>query len=223
MREWFDDDSFWQEMYPYLFTPERFEAAGEEVDKVLSLTGVSGGAALDLCCGPGRHTLALAGKGFSVTGVDRTRFYLHKAMDRANEAGLEAEFVLSDMRDFVREDSYDLAVSMFTSFGYFDRKEDDLVVLKNIHLSLKTGGACLIDVVGKEWLARVFQPSSCDKMDDIKDGRARSFKLHHTLYSGQELLDRLELAGFGKTRLFGSLDGGEYDRDASRLVAVAWK
>jgi len=154
--------------------------------------------------------------------------------------------VLSDMRDFVREDSFDLAVSMFTSFGYFDRKEDDLTVLRNIYRSLKAGGVCLIDVVGKEWLAGVFQPVGCEEMADgtlliqrreifdnwtrirnewimIRDGRASAFKFHHTVYSGQELLDRLERAGFNQTRLFGGLDGREYNREASRLVAVGWK
>ncbi len=70
-REWFDDDSFWQELYPFLFPEQRFADTPEEIDKVLALTRPGGKAALDLCCGPGRCSIALAQAGFAVTGVDR--------------------------------------------------------------------------------------------------------------------------------------------------------
>ena len=49
------------------------------------------------------------------------------------------------------------------------------------------------------------------------------FRFHHTLYSGQELQDRLEQTGFGEVRLFGNLDGEEYGPEARRLIAVARK
>jgi len=41
-------------------------AAGEEVDQVLALTGVHAGAVLDLCCGPERHAVEFARRGFAV-------------------------------------------------------------------------------------------------------------------------------------------------------------
>jgi hypothetical protein len=41
------------------------------------------------------------------------------------------------------------------------------------------------------------------------------------VYSGQELKDRLLAAGFSRVSLYGNLDGAPYDREASRLVAVA--
>ena len=45
------------------------------------------------------------------------------------------------MRRFVRSASYDLVLNMFTSFGYFDDKDEDLQVLSNIYESLKTWGS----------------------------------------------------------------------------------
>jgi hypothetical protein len=48
-------------------------------------------------------------------------------------------------------------------------------------------------------------------------------KFHHTLYSGQELKDRLLYAGFSRVKLFGNFKGSEYDNEAQRLVAVAVK
>ncbi len=75
-REWFDDDAFWRELYPFMFPEKRLAGAIREVDQVLELTKPKGKLALDLCCGPGRCSVALARRGFFVTGVDRTRYLL---------------------------------------------------------------------------------------------------------------------------------------------------
>ncbi|HXH86468.1 MAG TPA: methyltransferase domain-containing protein, partial [Nitrospira sp.] len=229
-KEWFDDDSFWRDLYPFIFPERRFSAAPEQIEKALALTKPRGKAALDLCCGPGRCSIALARAGFTVTGVDRTRCLLAKARARARAVRTRIEWVESDMRDFVREDSFDLVLSMFTSFGYFDDKDEDLLVLRNVFNSLRPGGVCLIDVMGKEALAKIFQPTMSDVLPDgtklilrheifddwtrirnewilIRRGRTKSFRFHHTVYSGQELRDRLEQAGLTDVKLYGNLDG----------------
>ncbi len=245
-KEWFDNDEFWRELYPFMFPDQRFKDAPGEIEKVLSLTRPNGKKALDLCCGPGRCSLALSQAGFKVTGVDRTRFLLDKARAKARRAKAKIEWVQMDMRDFVRPEAFNLVISMFTSFGYFDKKREDLEVLAQILASLMPGGVCLIEVVGKEWLAKVFRPTTSDILPDgtkfiqrhkifddwtrvcnewilIRKGRARSFKFHHTIYSGQELKDRMEQTGFTAVKLFGNLDGDEYDPDADRLIVIGYK
>ena len=246
MKEWFENESFWRELYPYMFDENRFAQADEQVRKVLKLAGVRRGAVLDLCCGPGRHSVALAKRGFQVTGVDRTRFLLNKARRHAKSARARVEFVRSDMRDFARPNTYKLALSMWTSFGYFDNKNDDRRALGNIFKSLKPGGVCVIDVFGKERLAKIMHPATATRnldgslliqmheiFDDwtrirnewilIKGNRAKRFKFHHTMYSGQELSDQLQQAGFSQVKLYGDFDGQPYGPDAPRLVAVARK
>ncbi|HEX7077038.1 MAG TPA: methyltransferase domain-containing protein [Candidatus Eisenbacteria bacterium] len=245
-REWFDDDSFWRDLYPFLFPASRFAAAHVDADKVLRLCRPKGKAVLDLCCGPGRFSIALAKRRFAVTGVDRTKFLLDKARAGARAAKVKVEWVQRDMRDFVRPASFDLALSMFTSFGYFDDKREDIRVLENVLASLTPGGVCLIEVGGKEWLARIFSPTTSHAMPDgstlvqrhtifddwtrirnewtlIRRGRAKTFTFHHTVYSGQELRDRMERVGFERVRLFGTLDGDEYGSNASRLIALGRK
>ena len=150
------------------------------------------------------------------------------------------------MRDFVRKDTYDIALSMFTSFGYFEKKRQDLKVLSNIFKSLKPGGVCLIDVMGKEKLAAILQPTTSEVLPDgskliqrheiiddwsrlrnewilIRNGKAKSFRFDMTVYSGQELRDRMEQTGFVKVKLYGNLDGSEYGPQAQRLIAVGHK
>ena len=157
MSEWFENEDFWTEMYPYMFPEERFESAPEEIDKILSLVEFSGTHILDLCCGPGRHATILAERGFSCNGLLMLpRSYCKKLGARASERKLNAEFVQEDMRRFVRPSSYDLVLNMFTSFGYFDDKDEDLLVLSNIYESLRPGGLLLMELMSKEWLASVF-------------------------------------------------------------------
>jgi SAM-dependent methyltransferase len=245
-KEWFDDDSFWRDLYPFMFSEQRFAAATKQIAQALALTKPRGKSALDLCCGPGRCSLALARRGFTVTGIDRTKFLLDKARAKARAARLKIEWIQQDMRDFVRPDSFALVLSMFTSFGYFDDRGEDLTVLRNMFHSLQPGGICLIEVLGKERLAKVFQPTTSTPLPDgsllverheifddwtrirnewllIKNTKVKRFRFHNTVYSGLELRDRLEVAGFADIRLYGNLEGAPYGPDAERLIAVATK
>ena len=79
MRKWFEDEEFWEKLFPFLFTERKFDNAEQEARKVLALAGLERGDALDLACGPGRHATALSKKGFRVTGVDLSPFLLSEA------------------------------------------------------------------------------------------------------------------------------------------------
>ena len=48
-----------------------------------------------------------------------------------------------------------------------------------------------------------------------------SFKFHYTVYSGLELRDRLEQAGFTDIKLYGSLAGAPHGPAAERLIVTA--
>lgn len=241
--EWFDDDALWHALTPLMFSKERCGDAEALLPKVLKLVHPRGKDVLDLCCGPGRWAIPLAQQGFRVTGVDRMKPFLDLARRRARKARLSIEWVRQDMRDFVRPGAFDVALSMFTSFGYFDDKGEDALVLKNLFASLRPGGSLLMELAGKEILARIFQPTTSTPMPDgsvlverhevfdgwsrmrnewtfIKDGKARTWRFHLTIYSGQELRDRLEQASFIGVKLFGSFDGNEYGLNAQRLIAV---
>lgn len=244
--EWFENDDFWRSFYGYMFSAERFGSAPEEVAKILALTQRKSGAVLDLCCGPGRHSLEFAKAGFKVTGVDKSPFLLEKARQRAAETGAVIEWVQEDMRDFIRAENFDLSCSMFTSFGYFADAEEDLRVLRNVYKSLKENGALIIEMHGKETLARIWQSTMSTDLADgswivhrtqvrddwsrvfakwtlIKDGHAKDFTFDHAIYSGRELKERLLAAGFKQVKLFGGLHGIPYGLEAQRLVAVAYK
>jgi ubiquinone/menaquinone biosynthesis C-methylase UbiE len=53
-------------LYPYLFPEEQFARAEEHVDQLLAPVAPTGHVVLDLCCGPGRHAIGLAKRGFTM-------------------------------------------------------------------------------------------------------------------------------------------------------------
>lgn len=240
---WYNDDLFWELLYPFLTRDEMVQQAREQAGKIFDLVSIFGKSILDLCCGPGRFSVPLAEMGYQVTGVDRTSFYLEKAKEYALQKGVTIEWVQSDMREFVRPESYDLVLCMYTSFGYFDTAEEDGLVLNNMYNNLKPGGYCLIEVMGKETLARIFEPTTSEQLSEdmvmvvrhkvikewtrmnndwifLCDGKTHRFEIEHTIYSGLELKMALQQEGFIDIRLIGDYEGNEYSFESQRLIAL---
>lgn len=245
MDAWHEQDDFW-ETVP-LFGPQRMEAAPREVEQIVAMLDLPPGAAvLDLCCGVGRHSVEFARRGYRVTGVDRTAAYLHTARRAADVEGLEVEWIQADAREFLRPEAFDLAINMYTSFGYFEDPAEDRRMAENLFLALKPGGSLVMDLMGKERLAHIFSPRGWEQLPDgtlflqeriikddwtwienrwilVRDGQQREFTLGHRLYDGAGLRALLLSCGFGAVALYGDLDGAPYDHNARRLVALARK
>jgi SAM-dependent methyltransferase len=243
---WHEDERFWEVMGPFMFTLQSRELALQQVELLLELLQVPPGASfLDMCCGPGRHALELGRRGFHVTGVDRTFCYLQEAQDTARKEKLDIEFVQGDMRQFRRPQTFDFGLIMYTSFGFFADADDERRVLQNMHDSLKPGGKLLMELMGKESLARQFRPRGWREVDGafmleegepidgwtyiknrwivIKDGKAEEFQLTVRIYAASELTTLLRQAGFARATAYGSLGGSPYDHTATRLIVVAEK
>jgi len=240
--EWFADEAFWRETYSFMFPDTRLAAAASEVEQIITLAGCDTGRVLDLACGPGRHSVAFSQRGFQVTGVDRSPFFLERARAGAREAGVDVEWIESDMRDFRRRDAFDLAVCLFTSFGFFREDADNRQVLANVAASLKPEGTFVLDLLGKEVLARKFTSTTSHDLPDgvvvhrhrivddwsriendwiiLRNGAQRTFHFSHWLYSARELKEMLLGGGFAEVEVYGDFAGATYDAGATRLVVV---
>src|SRR5262245_33900459 len=166
-QAWFEDERLWEVLEPVVFSPRIWAAAGADVENAIKLLGVPPGSrVLDMPCGPGRHSLELLKAGFRVTGVDRTRRFIEQARARCAPFGDRSELVLSDMREFRRAGAFDAAINLFTSFGYFKDPADDRRVAEGFFASLRPGGGLLLDLVGKEVIARSFRERDWSRVDE---------------------------------------------------------
>ncbi|MHC4938716.1 MAG: class I SAM-dependent methyltransferase [Planctomycetota bacterium] len=243
MSEWFENREFWLRCRSLVFDEEKRVRAPDEVVWITERVGLERPAhVLDLCCGPGRHCAAFRHRGFEVTGVDLEETYLADALAAA--PGMEA--VHADMRGFRRDDTFDLAVNLYTSFGYFEDAADDRRVVENVYASLKRSGWFVVEMKGKESLARVFEPMQALELEDgslfvakreiegdwetcrttwilIRGGTREEFHFSTRLYSAVEFRTLLRDAGFEHVEFAGDLLGSPLDHRANRLVALARK
>lgn len=246
MKRWHENDNFWEDFAPKIFMEEQWAHAAQDVTNIISLLHIQkDDRILDLCSGPGRHSLELSRRGYAVTAVDRTSKYLAELREKANKENLTLEIIQEDMRNYLNPASFNVVLNLFTSFGYFETEEENINVLENIHTSLKEKGQLIIELMGKEVLARIFRERDWHEKDGviyleerklsnnwswitnrwikIEGNRRREYTVTHRLYSGIELVNILKSIGFSDIKLHGSLSGIPYDNNAERLVAVATK
>jgi SAM-dependent methyltransferase len=245
-KPWYQQDKLWNDLKPVFFSSERQTDAITEVDKITKLIDIKPAVKiLDLCCGIGRHSLEFARRGYPVTAVDRTRTYLDHARNRAKSEGLKIDFICQDIRKFQRKSSFDVILNLLTSFGYFEKEEDDRSVVKNMHRSLKTNGTIIFDLMGKEVLARIFKEKDWYYVDDfkvleerkiiqnwsrvescwtvIKNKTITEYQISLRLYSAVEISNLLRESGFKQIEVYGDFDGNPYNQNAKRLVVVGKK
>lgn len=106
---------------------------------------------IDLACGKGRHSIFLHSLGYNVTGVDLAEHSIANAK-QFEENGLH--FEVQDLRTLHSEVPFDVALNLFTSFGYFKSLEEDLTVLQNIRKIMNPEGVLVIDFMNSEWVVK---------------------------------------------------------------------
>ena len=135
-----DQIKFWNEKAGQNWTvlQERMDANLADIgDAVLAFAGAKPGeVVLDVCCGTGATTLALARAGAKVTGLDISKPMLDLARSRAIQAGLDISFIEADASAYAFQPEFDL---IFSRFGvmFFD---DPIGAFANLHKALKPGG-----------------------------------------------------------------------------------
>jgi SAM-dependent methyltransferase len=73
---------------------------------------------LELACGTGRITIPLAEMGYEITGLDISAPMLKLAKTKANEIGVNVEWVKADCRDFRFEKKFNLIIFPFSSIAH---------------------------------------------------------------------------------------------------------
>jgi SAM-dependent methyltransferase len=215
----------------------------EFIEKNLRLP--SKGRVLDAPCGGGRHSLALAARGYRMTAIDISPQFLQAARAAANQKNVSIDWHQGDMRELPWQREFDGAFCFGNSFGYFD-DEGNAAYLRAVAASLKEGGRFLLDYPAMaETLIFTFQERSwyefgtllflrAGRYDHVsgriyvdytyhQGGRIEKMQITQRVYTYREVVRLLEQAGFRDPETYASPAGEPYKFGAKRLLLAATK
>ncbi len=252
--EWFESEDFWKNYGPIMFDEAHWQEAPAIADRVMSLAELSeGSTVLDAGCGVGRISVELAALGLKVTGTDIIQAELDTAAESARDEGVQIDFIKADMRKWSRPAAFDCVVNLYTSFGYCDTVEEDMLYLKNMCDSVRPGGTFIFEGTTREIAAlyftkgEVFDRAGYKVVTDFSvtgdwEGLSSHWTLYpadadlkkaaaplvdHTfiqrLYPATSLRDKILEYGFKSARVYGNWERAPYDQNAATCVIVAKK
>ena len=205
---------------------------------------------LDCPCGYGRHSIGLALKGFSVTGVDINSVHLNKAKEDArNKKANQINFIQENMLNLHYKLEFDAVINMQFSFGYFNKDEENKKVLENFFQALKQGGKFLMHTYlnvprilsgkHKEEDVRKLDSGETLKIIDKYDAVSKVFKStwtvsnnHHKkiektysarLYTKNEFIQLCRKVGFKDCKVYSNWLGAPYTEESETIIFVATK
>src|SRR5690554_4174616 len=140
--KWFDTA-----YYHILYKDRDYKEAGLFIDNITSYLNLPENAkVLDLACGKGRHSIYLSKLGYDVTGADLSENSINEAKKHQKD---NLHFVVHDMREPFDE-KFDAVFNLFTSFGYFEKDQDNILTLTAIKKSLSEYGFAVLDFMNVE-------------------------------------------------------------------------
>jgi SAM-dependent methyltransferase len=143
------------------------DADADQVVRALALTAPS--RVLDVPCGTGRIAKRLRTLGHDVVGIDASERFLALADD----AGVRV--IRADMRtSVVRDGSFDAALCLWGSFGYFD-EEQNREQARALVNALVPGGRVLVDTLVADTLLPAFAASAAWSVGDVDITEAREY------------------------------------------------
>jgi SAM-dependent methyltransferase len=194
-------------------------------------------AVLDLACGAGRHSKALCERWWTV-GLDLSAALLRFA----RREDPDAPYVRADMRELpFADESFDLVVNLFTSFGYFEDDREDARVLACVNTAMKPGGTLVIDFFNASEVrrnlvpydervangitieqSRVITPDDrfVEKTIRLRE-RGREYVERVRLLSAGDLERMLEGANFDVVNCFGDYSGSSWSENSPRTILFA--
>jgi len=157
-RDYVEAETFMSNLTTYLNLPEN-------------------GKILDLACGKGRHSIYLNSIGYEVTGLDLSANSIKHA--KAFENGT-LHFNVHNMCEPYNE-QFDAVFNLFTSFGYFDKDEDNLNTIKAIKSNLNETGFGVIDFMNTEFVIDNLVPENTKTVGGIDFHQKRYVKNGHII------------------------------------------
>ena len=214
-----DDDPHWFDALADFLGPAYLRNAftkgtDQEVDFLVEGLALEPGMrVLDVGCGPGRHSLALARRGYDVVGVDHSAEFVRLAREAATAGALRATFQELDVRDLDRPGEFDATICLCQGgFGLLGGR-DETDVFGRIAATVRPGGAVAVSAFSAAFAVRhleageTYDPATgvLHEVATVRgsDGSEAPFDLWTTCFTARELellargagLDAIEVHG----------------------------
>lgn len=154
-EHWFDDN------YLKLYHHRNIKDADEQVQLIIdTLKPGKNNLILDLACGEGRHCLLFHKKGYRIRGIDLSAELIKSG--KKKHPGLDIH--VGDMRHI--KGKHHIILSLFTSFGYFDKDQENESIIHSISSALHPGGLFWIDFLNPGYVKKTLVPDSELTLED---------------------------------------------------------
>jgi SAM-dependent methyltransferase len=239
-KDWFNSH-----YYHLLYQHRDEEEALQFISTLIQyLNPAKGSNMVDVACGKGRHSKALADMGFDVTGIDLSGASIEEAKQDEDE---HLQFFQHDMRLPFWINYFDYAFNFFTSFGYFKTRREHDNAIRTIAQSLKPGAVFVIDYLNVHYSEEKLEKSFATTVDGVTfhitkwqdeehffkqiQVTGETDKAPKHLYTERvakfslgDFTEMLAYQGMQLQEVFGDYHLGRYDvRKSPRMIIVARK
>lgn len=202
---------------------------------------------LDLCCGQGRHAIALVKKGYNVIGLDFSDYLLRIARRRMRKEKVKVRFIKQDAREMNFQEEFDVVYNLFTSgFGYFSEEDNEKFIQKAAQ-ALKPGGRFCLDTSNVVFILKNYKkvmwyehPQGLVKMENkfnaktfvnktknifiSRQGKRKEMTMFVRMYTFPEIKNIFKNNNLKIKKAFGSFSGSQkFSEETKRLIVVAEK
>lgn len=232
-RNWFDKN------YLKLYQHRDYSDAETQVQLIIHTLNLNKTSSiLDLGCGEGRYTYLLNKRGFCVYGLDLSENLIREG----KKIYVNLNTIVGDMRAIPGK--FNVILSLFTSFGYFEDEKENQKVLNSVSLSLHKDGWFWLDFFNPLFIKKNLVPETVSEVSpgcqviekrrisfnriikDITFIQKKGKKYYQEsvrLYSRIELESMLKEAGIIPMGCFGNYRGDSWSDDQERTIIFGKK
>ncbi len=132
--------------YDLLTDNVEYEKRADYFCRLLSMCGINEGILLDLGCGTGSMSLAMAERGFDVIGVDSSVGMLNAAQQKMFASGRQMLLLNQSMEEIDLYGTVDCAICVLDGINHLDSENAVRATFEKVSLFMNRGGAFAFDV-----------------------------------------------------------------------------